>query len=338
MAAAVSFRWLRPAALMAVAITVGVVVGVGVLPTRSMHGQLSPLQVTQLLRVPADVGGVAVTATALSPGGALGLGTNLGRVFVDATPGRTGLEPRAGERVARGSVSDIIFSDDSSTLAGTASDGTVWVWRRGKAPLSGQLPREGGYPVYVDGGLALSSGGGVFAFTDGNSDLWVDWLGSAAKTYPLTTEAGSPVFSADGRSIALSSSDGIESWQLASGQHVHVFASCPCEYALLSADWSTAAVDDVSYVEIWKNIRNPALVSQRLAPAGIDSIALSGNGGVLAIGTESGLVSVYDLQENRAAAVFRAASGGIDRVTLSANGSLLLVSPRQGRSSVWSIR
>jgi hypothetical protein len=341
----VESRSLRPIILIAISIAIGVAAGIGVLPTSSARGQIPAPLVNPVFELPARVSGAAVIATALSSDGVLALGTASGHVFVKTASGRS-FEPVGGEAVSHGKVVAMTISRNGTTLAGIAANGRIWAWRRGGAPLSGLLPAGDRLdPTPVDG-MSLSRDGRLFALTD-NSYLYIYGIvtrGTGGMTeYLLPGIFGiyyepNPEFSSNGRSVMLSGDNGIETWNITSGRQSRAFKSCPCEDAVISADLGTAAVDVNGYVEIW-NLGTSKLVSEHLAPAEITSIALDSNGSVLALGTASGFVLVYELRgKDDTPTRLRGALTRITDVTLSASGNQLLVVPEQGQSTLWSIR
>jgi WD40 repeat protein len=146
-----------------------------------------------------------------------------------------------------------------------------------------------------------------------------------------------PYFYPGNQLVAVPTDDGIFIARLTSEQKLQrVFPTCPCEDALISADWSIAAVSREGYVEIW-NLRNGRQVRDLLAPGTVSALALSGNSRYIAIGTPSGSVSIFDLRADRPPSHFKAAQGGVNSLYLSENGRVLLVTSERGRSTVWTM-
>jgi WD40 repeat protein len=221
-------------------------------------------------------------------------------------------EPLASFSGHEGIVFSIAFSHNGKILASASQDGTIRLWSVGTgnelgAPLTGH--REQAFSVaFSPDDKMLASGG-----QDGSIMLWnIDAEGTINRRLADTYGGHSALFSPDGKTIFTGTDDG----------------------RVLLLDSSTgelqATLGELSVYPLPQSPDRPL--------AAIESIALSGNGKVLAAGKTDGTIFLWDLKTQK---VLPASPlkypGHLSKVMLNADGHLLAAGGDGGVVMLWNV-
>jgi WD40 repeat protein len=299
----------------------------------SVRAQILNLTITPL---PSSIGGEKITSAEISGSGLLAFGTKTGRVLIFD---RTLHAWHGGWKQSAGSseILGIAFSQDEAAIAALNSD-EVTVWRFDD-PTPVKVPVEGSVTA-----MALSSGGRLLALA--HFDVSVIDVSSQRLVRQFeqqVAEGGSGTyedvaFSSNSLVVAAASFDNIDQWHIESGKKVqHWECKCGADGVSLSANASLAAVGTTdAHALLWKQRIGEEVLDKTVSSVEGDhvyGIAVNPTGTLVAAGTASGSVVVWDVASDMIVARAAPTNQPIIRVTSSDDGQTLLVVGQKAESS-----
>jgi WD40 repeat protein/transcriptional regulator with XRE-family HTH domain len=257
------------------------------------------------------------TAVALSVDGAfLAAGTPTGEVRLWHAGDRTPLLTVLGHT---GGVYGLAFSGDERLLASGGTDGTVRLWEvasgRPLATIEGHVGTVWGVAVSGDGRL-LASGG-----ADGTVRLWEAPSGRLLAT--LQGHAGAVwgvALAGDGHLVASGGADGT----------VRLWEATP--------RYAKAPAGDITSATAWASGYRARLLETLQGHAGVvRSVALTGDGRLLASGSFDGTVRLWEAEGRQLLATMQGHVGAVWGVALAGDGQLAASASADGTVRLWEV-
>jgi WD40 repeat protein/transcriptional regulator with XRE-family HTH domain len=260
------------------------------------------------------------TSVALSVDDAyLAAGTSAGQVLLWRVADRSALLSVQGHT---GMVYAVALSRDGRVLVSGSQDGTVKLWEVPNGRLRASLLGHTGV-VY---GVAFSDDGRLVASGshDGTVKLWEAPSGRLLATLQgHTAGIWSVALSGDGRLLASGSQDGtVKLWEAP--------RSRLGESSVAGAAASLPAGNGRSGGE-----QGQLLATLQGHTAGIWSVALSGDGRLLASGSQDGTAMLWEVPSGRLLTTLQGHTSGVRGVALSGDGRLLASGSYDGTLKIW---
>jgi WD40 repeat protein len=304
---------------------------------------------------PGGVHGVAFSPDGKLLASADGDGTM--RLWNPATGQPAGAPMHAARAI--GGVRGVAFSPDGKLLASADSDGTVRLWDPGIGQPAGAPMHAARAPEGVDG-VAFSPDGKLLASADGDGTvrLWDPATGRPVRAPMHAISNGSVsavAFSPDGKLLASGGGYGtIRLWNPATGQPAGVFlhAGRGGMYAVAFSPNGKllASADGFGIVRSWDPATGqpagPLLHATHIvklhagvAVKGVNGVAFSPDGKLLASGDENGNIRLWDPATGQPVGVPLHAGtgtpGGVLGVAFSPDGKLLASADGNGNVRLW---
>jgi WD40 repeat protein/uncharacterized caspase-like protein len=223
-------------------------------------------------------------------------------------------------------VSSIAFSPDGKILASGGADQNVKFWdvasgRELRSLVAGPNSRQGmGTDVaFSRDGKTLASAGEVVKFWDVSS-------GRELRTIIVNPASSSPsetviAFNYDGTMLATGGKT-IKLWDVATG---NTLRALPGEANALdfSPDRNILAVCNLTEIKLWDTRSGQELRTWEGARQGVDALAFSNDGKLLASGNSDHTVTLWDPAKGHEISVLKGYVGAVTSMALSADGKVL---------------
>lgn len=277
-------------------------------------------------------------SVAFSPKASLvAIGTQHGAIVLWDVAGRATVRSFTPDAGFAGSfVRTVAFSPDGRTLASGGQEHDVRIWSMPDAQPIATLKGHAGEM----NSIAFSPDGQTLATAsqDQTVKLW------DAGTWQLSAtlrghraDVTSVAFAPDGQTLATSSSDGtIKLWSAHPGK-----TAIPIEHPLTNALYYDLADDGSALLTLNDDstcsVRDPITgrqTSRFAVPAlQVTHGAVVNGGGQVALGSQDGLITVWEATPGRSLLSFKAHDGPVQAITFSADGLLLATAGRRDQTS-----
>jgi WD40 repeat protein len=222
-------------------------------------------------------------------------------------------------------VSSVAFSPDGKLLASGSGDQSAKLWDvatgRELRTLAAGLPALAGLPLSI----AFSRDGKVLATGAQLVKLWDVASGNEIRAIKVT-ESNAPMerpiaFSYDG-SVLATGGGGVKLWETATGKALRTLPG-DARALSFSADQKTLAGADGTEIKLWDTTTGQELKTLQGSQLGVDSVAFSADGKLLAIGNSDNTVALWDTSKRQEARVLRGHVSGIAAVAVSGDDKVL---------------
>jgi WD40 repeat protein len=282
-----------------------------------------------VVAIPTSLKGEQITSATLSGGGLLALGTAAGHLSIldqNLRAWRGGWEASAGSS----KILRLAFSQDGTAIAGATSDALV-VWRLDDRSVI-KIPVKGRSPTAI----ALSSGGRFLAVTEFGISLFDVSSQRLVREFEQESADGgngvyeSVAFVPDATVVAAASLESIDAWDIKSGKRVqHWSCKCNVDGVALSVDAAMAVVGTAdAHALLWELASGKVAKEKTMSAIEGDhtyGTAVDRAGALVAAGTASGWVVVWDTRSGVIIARAHPTSQPVIYVTSSDDGQLLLI-------------
>ncbi len=231
------------------------------------------------------------------------------------------------------------FSPDGSLLVTIASNGAMWVWRLSDGHKIQHLSGQGTITFSPDGRLLAY--GSINGPTGGILRLWRVEDGELVfESSDFEGSVASVSFSPDGATLATASRDGLvrlwhtDDWSL--GEMVGWFPYQPVTSLALSPDESILAVASDHYIRLW-SVPDGGYLSRLEKHIGVNSLAFSPDGTLLASGGATGLINVWQMPDGALRYALRDTKHAVYSVSFSPDGALLAAGGTKGQVFFWNV-
>lgn len=238
---------------------------------------------------------------------------------------------RATLRGHQGTVYSVRYAADGERLVSASQDGTVRIWSLPKGAETLRI-EPGGQRVFraafSDDGRRVAAAG-----EDGSATVWDASTGVELARLRHPTRVNAIAFLDDGGTLATASGDGLlRCWDLAAGKEVsqrlgHADAIWSLAVRPLDAATITGSADGT--VRFW-DLDGDADPVVRLAGRG-QALAVTADGGTLAIGDAAGRVTLIDPATLLPRATFETDAGRVNDAVASPDGATLVAACDDGR-------
>ncbi|MDQ1639671.1 MAG: hypothetical protein QOF62_3010 [Pyrinomonadaceae bacterium] len=222
-------------------------------------------------------------------------------------------------------VSSVAFNSDGRLLASGSGDQSVKVWDlatgRELRTLPAGLPALAGIPISV----AFSRDGKILATGAQLVKLWDVESGKEIRTIRVT-ESNAPMerpiaFSYDG-SVLATGGGGVKLWDVATGNALRTLPG-DARALSFSPDQKTLAGADGTEIKLWNVATGQALQTLEGSQLGVDAVAFSADGKLLAVGNSDNTVALWDSAKRQEVRVLKGHVAAIATVAVSGDDKVL---------------
>jgi WD40 repeat protein len=235
----------------------------------------------------------------------------------------------------RGDATAVAVAAANGDVAVGGSDGSVRV-----SSASGRRVLDGASPSPV-AALAIAPDGGavVAAGTDGTVRLWRRH-GGPIRLGSHKGSARAAAFSSDGRTVATSGVDGtVRLWDVGSRRSLSVLRGHRARVDAVAFDrdgGQLASADADGRLVVWDVAARKPVVTLRAPGQRFSSVAF-GPDGLVAVGADSGLVRVADVDKRRWVDAVEADSSRIRGLAFAPSGSVAITASEDGDARIWDV-
>jgi WD40 repeat protein/tetratricopeptide (TPR) repeat protein len=241
-------------------------------------------------------------------------------------------------------VTKVVFSPDGKLLASTTQNGTA-LWD----VESGQIVRE--ITGILSNDLAFTPDGALLAIGEADESTIGFWdVTTGEQTQTLDGFHGVIALSADGKLLASLASNEIRLWDIGNAKVVQTFEIdisqiVRCITFSPDGNWLAAGFANDNLVKVWEVVSGNEVWEQESPPKFYDTsfpgqvwgIAYSPDGKLLASGSGSGVINLWDASDGKMVRAFDGHSNSVLSLAFSPNGKLLASGAADNTIKFWDI-